>query len=508
TEEELLPHLTETVGIAAINSPSSVVISGVEADVESIAADFAGQGRKTTRLRVSHAFHSPLMDPALADFRAVAETVTYNAPSIPVVSGVHGEITDEWGTPDYWTRHLREAVRFADTVTYLHSKGITRFLELGPDAILTALTRTTLDEAVVAEGVVRKNRPETHTLLTAVGRLFTVGTRVDWGAFYAGTGARHVDLPTYPFQRERFWIIENQGGGDPSALGLAAADHPLLGAVVSEPDSDGVVLTGRLALDTHPWLADHDVLGTVLLPGTGFVELALYAGGQIGNPVLEELILQAPLVLPEQGGVALRVTVGAEEAGERTIRIHSREERPTAEWLLHAEGVLTATPAAPPADLTVWPPAGAAEVRVADAYELLFQQGYDYGPVFQGLTAVWRDGETVFAEVALPEHAHDDAAEFGVHPALLDATMHALGVGEHITGDEPTELPFSWSQVALHASGATALRVRVTKDEVGNLTLDLADSAGAPVATVGSLAFRPVSQEQLSGGRQESLHEI
>ncbi|WP_189960248.1 acyltransferase domain-containing protein, partial [Streptomyces alanosinicus] len=137
TEEELLPHLTDTVGIAAINSPTSVVISGVEADVDTIAADFADRGRKTTRLRVSHAFHSPLMDPALAEFRAVAETVTYNTPQIPVVSGVHGEITDEWGTPDYWTRHLREAVRFADTVTHLNTeRGVTRFLELGPDAIL------------------------------------------------------------------------------------------------------------------------------------------------------------------------------------------------------------------------------------------------------------------------------------------------------------------------------------------------------------------------------------
>ncbi|MGW7256856.1 SDR family NAD(P)-dependent oxidoreductase [Streptomyces sp. NPDC054834] len=512
TEDEIVPLLSDTVGIAAINSPTSVVVSGVEADVDAIVADFSERGRKTTRLRVSHAFHSPLMDPALAEFRQVAETVTVNAPRIPVVAGVHGEVTDDWGTPDYWTRHLREAVRFADTVTFLHGKGITRFLELGPDAILSALAQATLDaeDTVVIAPALRRNRPENATLVAGLARLFAVGARVDWAAFYEGTGARRVDLPTYPFQRERFWIIENQGGGDPASLGLAAADHPLLGAVVSAPDDDGVTFTGRLALDTHPWLADHDVLGTVLLPGTGFVELALYAGEQTGHPTLEELILQAPLVLPEQGGVAIRVTVGAEEAGERAIRIHSRHEQaaPEAPWLLHAEGVLGAGTVAPAADLTAWPPAGATEVTVDNAYELLFQQGYDYGPVFQGLKAVWRDGDTVFAEVALPEETHEEAAGFGVHPALLDATMHALGVGEHITGEEPTELPFSWSGVTLHAVGAAALRVRITKDEVGNLSLTLADRDGSPVASVGSLAFRPVSQEQLAGGRQESLYEI
>jgi malonyl CoA-acyl carrier protein transacylase len=511
TEDEILPLVSGTVGIAAINSPQSVVVSGVEADVEAIVADFTARGRKTTRLRVSHAFHSPLMDPALAEFRQVAESIAYNKPQIPVVCGVHGQESDDWGTPAYWTRHLREAVRFADTVTHLHTKGITRFLELGPDAILTALTQTTLDaQDVVAVPALRRNRPENTALLTALGRLFSVGVRVDWGAFYDGTGARRVDLPTYPFQRERFWILENQGGGDPAALGLAAADHPLLGAIVSAPQDDGVTFTGRLALDTHTWLADHDVLGTVLLPGTGFVELALYAGEQSGHPTLEELVLQAPLVLPAQGGVAVRVTVGPDEQGERTIRIHSRHEDadPATPWLLHAEGLLGSGPAAPAAGLTAWPPPGAEAVEAGNAYDLLFQQGYDYGPVFQGLRSLWRDGDDVYAEVALPKDAHEDAARFGVHPALLDATMHALGVGDHITGDEPTELPFSWQDVTLHAAGATALRVRVTKDDTGTLSLTLADQNGSPVASIGSLTFRPVSQEQLSGGRPESLFEI
>ncbi|MFD7833922.1 SDR family NAD(P)-dependent oxidoreductase [Streptomyces sp. NPDC059761] len=513
TEEEVLPYVSDVVGIAAINSPRSIVVSGAEEAVEAITEEFGGRGRKTTRLRVSHAFHSPLVEPALAEFHLVAQSVAYQPALIPIVSNVTGRLaTDaDLASPAYWVRHVREAVRFTDAVRTLAAKGVNRFLELGPEAILTALTRTTLDtDDAIIEPTVRKNRPESRTLLTALAHLHAAGARIDWAAFYQGTAARPVALPTYPFQRERYWIIENPLGGDASAFGLTPAGHPLLGAVIASPDTDGVTFTGRLSVDTHAWLADHDVLGTVLLPGTGFVELALHAGEQVGYPALEELILQAPLVLPERGGVALQVSVGPDDLGRRTIRIHSRHQDalPDTPWLLHAEGLLGTAPATAGADLTAWPPAGADEVRVSDAYELLFQQGYDYGPVFQGLKAAWRAGDSVYAEIELPEEAHDEAALFGIHPALLDATMHALGVGEGVTGEEQTELPFSWSDVSLHAVGATSLRVRITKHGENSLSLDLADRSGAPVASIGSLTFRPVSPEQLGGGQPDTLFEI
>ncbi|MEU8703531.1 type I polyketide synthase, partial [Streptomyces sp. NPDC048680] len=180
-------------------------------------------------------------------------------------------------------------------------------------------------------------------------------------------------------------------------------------------------------------------------------------------------------------------------------------------WVLHADGVLGVGEPVPAFDLTAWPPPGAVAVRTDDAYELLHQQGYVYGPVFRGLKAVWRRGDDVFAEVELPEQAHGDAERFGLHPALLDATMHALGVGEGVTGDEPTELPFSWTDVSLHAAGARSLRVRLSPQGVNSLSLSLADQDGAPVATVGGLMFRPVSVEQLGGvgsGVGGGLHEV
>ncbi|MEV0989346.1 type I polyketide synthase [Streptomyces sp. NPDC049949] len=507
TEEEVLPHLTDAVGIAAINSPRSIVVSGAEEAVEAIQAAFTELGRKTTRLRVSHAFHSPLMDPALAEFRAVAESVTYAPARIPVVAGVHGEISEDWGTPDYWTRHLREAVRFSDTVQHLHTKGVQTFVELGPDAILTALTQNTLDgEDAVVEPAVRKNRPEARTLLTALARLHATGTPVDWTAFYDGTGAAPVPLPTYAFQRERYWMIADlAGGGDATAFGLAPADHPLLGAVISSPDTDGVTFSGRLGADTHPWLADHDVLGAVLLPGTGFVELALHAGEQVGHTTLEELILQAPLVLPEHGGVALQVSVaGPDELDRRAVLIHSRpqDSLPDTPWVLHAQGLLAAAPVAAGADLTVWPPAGAAEVAVGEAYELLQERGYHYGPVFQGLKAAWRQGDAVYAEIELPEQAHEDAARFGIHPALLDAALHGSLLDDGRGGsDSGVLLPFAWRGVRFHAVGATGLRVRIAPSGPDSITLDGADADGLPVFSVESLVSRAAAPAPESAGQ-------
>ncbi|MET7686197.1 SDR family NAD(P)-dependent oxidoreductase, partial [Streptomyces sp. NPDC005423] len=513
TEEELLPFVSDAVGIAAINSPTSVVISGEESEVDALVAEFTQQGRKTTRLRVSHAFHSPLMEPALAEFRAVAETVTYTAPQIPVVAGVHGEITEEWGTPAYWTRHLREAVRFADTVGYLAGRGVSRFLELGPDAILSALTRASVEDAVV-EAAVRKNRPEARTLLGALGRLHAAGAPLDFDAYFGAGGDSWQELPTYAFQHQRYWLEgATAGGAGLGAVGLEAVAHPLLSAAVESADSGEVVLTGRLSVDTQPWLADHDVLGTVLLPGTGFVELAVRAGDQAGCGKVEELLLEAPLIVPARGGVALQVRVGtADASGARSVAIHSRGPGAQAPWTRHAYGTLVPAAAVPAFDLVQWPPAGARALEVEGAYERLLERGYAYGPVFQGLKAAWVRGDEVFAEVALPEQARGDAARFGLHPALLDAAMHAdlLG-GDGAAGGE-TLLPFSWNGVTLHAAGTSVLRVRIRRirgDEVSEILV--ADENGAPVATVESLVSRPVSPEQLAAaadGAAAALHRV
>ncbi|MFI0768457.1 type I polyketide synthase [Streptomyces sp. NPDC021218] len=521
SEDEVTPLLTERVSIAALNGPTSVVIAGDEDAAVAIAVGFEAQGRKTKRLTVSHAFHSPRMDGMLDAFRQVAQGLTYEAPHIPIVSNLTGGVVsaDEITTADFWVRHVREAVRFLDGVRTLEAKGVTTFVELGPDGVLTAMAQECVTDAASDAAFIsalRKDRPEAETLTTAVARAHVRGVAVDWAGFFAGRDADQVDLPTYAFQHERFWLEPGAGSvGDVAAVGLESAGHPLLGAAVPLAETDGLVFTGRLGVDTHPWLADHVVRDAVVLPGTAFVELAVRAGDQVGCDLLDELTLHAPLVLPTRGGVRLQLTVGAPDgAGRRSLTVLSRAEDAPAEepWTRHADGVLASGAPRPSFALTAWPPQGAEAARTEELYAALADGGLRYGPVFQGLTAAWRRGDELFAEVRLDESAASDAQAYGLHPALLDSALHALGMDGLGDGDsQGGRLPFAWSGVSLYASGASALRVRLVLRGADGVRLEIADSAGAPVAAVDSLVLRAVSAEQVRAARaayHESLFRV
>ncbi|WP_329362501.1 type I polyketide synthase [Streptomyces sp. NBC_00669] len=513
---EVLP---EGVSVAAVNGPSSVVVSGVEDAVLALAEVFAGRGCRTSRLRVSHAFHSALMEPMLAEFGEVLDGVSFAAPTIPVVSNVTGGLAtaEELCSPEYWVRHVREAVRFADGVSWLAGEGVSRWVEIGPDAVLSGMltpcleagaeadnTATSAASSAVIVPLVRRDRPEVAEALAGVGRLWTSGVAVDWRETFTGPAPRQVaDLPTYAFQRRHYWVAPRHTAGDVAAAGLSSADHALLGASVTLADSEGTLLTGRLSLATHPWLADHRIGGAILFPGTGFVELALRAGEQVGCGTLDELVIEAPLVLPEQGGVQIQVTVGAPDTtGVRPLGVHSRAEEaaPDAPWHRHATGTLSiAAPAADPEDLPQWPPLGAEELALDDIYQDLAAAGLEYGPVFQGLTSAWRHDGAVLAEVTLPQQAHADAERLGLHPAALDAALHAIA----FTGaaDGQAAVPFSWNGVVLHASGASGLRVRLRRTGPDSVSLEAADTAGRPVASVQQLTVRPPSRDAIAAAR-------
>ncbi|WP_063771870.1 type I polyketide synthase [Kitasatospora mediocidica] len=511
TEAEVAGLLGGGVDLAAVNGPSSVVLSGDEAAVLKVAETLKEQGRKVKRLTVSHAFHSALMEPMLAEFAVVLAGVTWREPKLPVVSNVTGVVAEpgQLADPAYWLEHVRRPVRFADGIgTAAAALGGTLFVELGPGAALSAVVAESAGEAAVCVTALRDGRPEPQTVLASVAELFVRGVEVDWvKTLPTGTGGTHLDLPTYAFDHQHYWL-QTSPSTDAASLGQGKADHPLLGAVVQLPQSDGLVFTSRLSLRTHPWLADHAVGGVVLVPGTGLVELAVRAGDEVGCGTLDELVIEAPLVVPEHGGVRVQVAVGGpDESGARTVAIYSaREDAAEDGWTRHATGTLMATAVAGGTefDFTAWPPPGAQPVEVdVDAfYADLIRLGYTYGPAFQGLRAVWRRGEEVFADIALPAEHQGSAARFGIHPALLDAALHSNGFVQPADApsgaNEPrTVLPFAWNGLVLHAVGASALRVRVAPSGQDAVSLQAADETGGPVLTLDSLVFRAVSAEQL-----------
>ncbi|MDI2031363.1 SDR family NAD(P)-dependent oxidoreductase [Saccharopolyspora sp. TS4A08] len=461
------------VSLAAVNGPNSVVLAGDEDAVLEVAGKW-----EFKRLGVSHAFHSALMEPMLGEFREVVAGLTFREPRVPVVAS--GEVTD----PEFWVRHVRETVRFADNVA---AAGDVTFLELGPDGVLSAL---------VGDGVpaLRSDRDEETAFLTALARLHVTGIDVDWSPVHAG--GRRVALPTYAFERQRFWPSVSVSAGDPTGLGLSAADHPLLGAAMTVAGSDELILTGTVSPAAHPWLAEHLVDERALLPTSVVLELASCAADRVGCERIEELTRVAPLVLPDDAPLQVQLRVGEpDESGRRELRVHARPDDES-EWLLHATGTLGATAGAADFDLSAWPPRGATVVDIDGFYD---EPGEVLrGPAFRGLRAAWRGHDAVFAEVALPEEL-SGAEAFGLHPALLDAALHAATV----LGAQG--VPADWADVTLHAIGASVLHVRLTSDS-GGVSVEAADVTGAPVLSARAV-LAPVP-ETAPDSHPRSLYEL
>ena len=572
--ERRIEPFGDRISIAAVNGPGAVVVSGEVQGLEQLLAVCESDGVRARAIPVDYAAHSAHVREIRDALLDGCAGIVPRSCAVPFYSSVSGGPLDTTALDaDYWYRNLRETVEFDRATQALLDGGLRTFIEISPHPVVTVGIQETVDafaeeaardstsaieqarstdsqvsdvagvstpepelpevhdmENVTVLGSLRRGEGGSRRLLNSLGEAWVRGVPVDWATVLAGVKARPVKLPTYAFRRSRYWLEVPLGDGmGIVAAGQAPANYPLLGAAIKPAKGDGLLLTGRLSLSTHPWLADHAVMGMVLLPGTAFLDLALHAGSELGCGLVRDLALQAPLVLQERGGVQIQLVLDEpDEQGVRAIGIYSRpqdspsEHSPVGEaWTCHASGTLapddltgeTAAPDRRMAQLAGdWPPPGAERVELDDLYERLAERGFEYGPVFQGLHGVWRRGEEVFAEVSLPEQQRRAALDFGLHPALLDATLHAIAaalLGEDESGEsDGVSLPFSWNEVKLYATGAASLRAHLSMAGTDTASLAIADETGAPLASVGSLLVRPLSGKQLERMRaaeRESL---
>ncbi|MFI0481359.1 SDR family NAD(P)-dependent oxidoreductase, partial [Actinomadura sp. 9N215] len=463
------------VVVAAVNGPDSTVVSGPPERVAALVAECEAEGLRARLIDVDYASHGPQVDRIADEVTALLAGIRPAASRVGFYSTVTGERIDTTALDaEYWVTNLRRPVRFADAVRRLLADGHAVFVESSPHPVLTVGIEET-GEPARAVGTLRRNEGGLDRVARSMGEAFAAGADVDWSAWFED--GRTADLPTYAFQGGRYWVTAGNSD-DLQAVRLA---------------DGGVLLSGRLA--GGGWLSEHVVTGVPLVPGAALVEWALRAADEVGCAGVDELALQKPLAVPESGGLRIQVVAGAPgEDGRREVRVHSSPGETDA-WECHAVGVLAPDAAPEPEPEGAWPPPGAEPVDAGALYERAAAAGYEYGPVFQGVRAVWRDGDDLLAEVVLPDDEH---GPHGIHPALLDAALHPA-----LLTAEPGEvwLPFVWSGVSLWATGATAVRVRLSTLGGGDrrgLRVTMADPAGRPVLAVESVETRPVDLEQLS----------
>ncbi|UUU25873.1 type I polyketide synthase [Streptomyces sp. DSM 40750] len=501
------------ISVAAVNGPGSVVVSGDPGALDEMVARLEGEEVRVRRVPVDYASHSAHVEEIHDELLKVLADIEPRSSEVPFYSTVTGELVDTAALDaGYWYRNLRQTVELEATTRALLDSGHGVFIEVSPHPVLMLPLQQTVEAAeaqAVVVGTLRRDEGGLERFLTSAAELHVSGTGVDWRKTFEGHDVRRVDLPTYAFQCQRYWL-DSAAVGDVGSVGLRAVPHAVLSAAVSLAGGGGVLLSGRLSLATHPWLADHAVQGVVLVPGTAFPEMAAQAGNQVGCGRVEELVLEAPLAMPERGGVQIQVEVGeaADASGHRDVSVYSRMEPADDEadleqpWVRHAHGVLTPPVPAASFDFAKWPPSRAKSVDVSGGYEHVEEHGLHYGPAYRGLRRVWTRGDAVFAEVELPEDQRGIAKYFGLHPALFDAALHAIGANNALRGggDAPSAgnlMPFSWRGFSLEAVGAQALRVRITPDGRQAVSLAIADTSGRPVASVDSLVLRPMQAAAL-----------
>jgi acyl transferase domain-containing protein/NADPH:quinone reductase-like Zn-dependent oxidoreductase/NAD(P)-dependent dehydrogenase (short-subunit alcohol dehydrogenase family) len=484
------------VCVAAINAPAITVVAGADAALDDLLAEYERQGVDARRIDVDYASHSPAVAAIGPDIERALSDLTPHDSDCDIFSTVYGR--DMQGSEligRYWASNLSEPVLFLPAVRAALADGYQHFVEISPHPVLAASLEQVCSETdsptnYFIGGTLKRDQGDTQQLLSAVAAAHTSGIDADFGAGRAGRAT--VDLPTYAFDHDRFWLQANTSARDPAALGLDTASHPLLGAVLDAEDQT-LRYTGRLDLTAHPWLADHTVLGSIVVPGTALVECVAAIGADLGYPTITELVMMAPLMLAEHEPTAVQVVVGPPADGGRAVTVLSRAvgDSDTA-WRRHAEGTLVATELTDPAAAMSWPPAQAREEDVTQLYARFAARGYRYGPTFQCVRRVWRRDGEIFADIEAPPE-HGVASGFRLHPGLFDGALQTIAhaLADRLGNADTVSLPYEWRGVRV-AGGAGALRVHVTETGARSFSVTLTDASGRCAAAVDTLTLREV----------------
>ncbi|MBW4570590.1 MAG: type I polyketide synthase [Tolypothrix carrinoi HA7290-LM1] len=522
--EESIRPITELepdkVAIAAFNGPENTVISGEVQAVVSICASLEAAGITTKKLQTSHAFHSPLMEPILAQFREVAATVNYATPQIEFISNLTGEqLTSQEISPDYWCQHLRRPVQFAKSIKTLHAKGYEVFLEIGAKATLLGMGRNCLSEQVgVWLASLRPGQSDWQQMLQSLAQLYIRGTEVDWSGFDREYAHRRVVLPTYPFQRQRCWVETTNITHHQTQLSSISINakkyHPLLGQRLHLPGSENIHFQSQISQDSPAYLKAHNIFGVVIVPATAYLEMAFAAGAAVfksSNLVLENVEIQQVLMLPKDEGKTLQMLLTPQETYGYSFQIFSltesqNEEKPI--WTLHAIGKIKRDEAAllpESVDLTALQTQYPEEVSVAEFYQQFQAVGINFGPSFQAVVQIRKRQQEAIGQIRLPEVLHSEVAQYQLHPILLDASSQVIAGIFSRDERQNAYLPVSverlriydrpnthllWSQVKI-------LQAKGLEQQLLSADLSLLDPNGVVIAQVEGLTVRRTNSKVL-----------
>ncbi|NES40705.1 polyketide synthase, partial [Moorena sp. SIO2C4] len=455
--------LSEKVAIAAINGPQSIVISGEGKAVEAIATNLESAGITTKPLKVSHAFHSPLMEPMLAEFEAAAKEITYEQPRIPLISNVTGkQVTEQITTAEYWVNHVRQPVQFAQSMKTLYQEGYELFLEIGPKPVLLSMGRQCLPEKIgVWLPSLRPGVEECQQMLSSLGKLYVEGAKVDWIAFEQNYARQKVALPTYPFQRERYWVSSQNGYEQKSYWLKGKEQHPLLGEKINLAGiEDQHRFQSYIGAESPGYLNHHQVFGKVLFPSTGYLEIAASAGKSLFTSqeqvVVSDVDILQSLVIPETEIKTVQTVVSFAENNSYKFEIFSPSEgenQQTPQWVLHAQGKIYTEPtrnSQAKIDLEKYQAECSQAIEIEEHYREYRSKGIDYGSSFQGIKQLWKGQGKALGEMAFPEELTAQLADYQLHPALLDAAFQIVSYAIPHTETDKIYLPVGVEKFKLY----------------------------------------------------------